>query len=178
MPPDEVPKPAGTKPAMPAQPATIQLPAMTTEAMIADIYKMSKGTAEDVKIIRADQDLLMGTVDSLKVDVRDLQRWKIDTEDRQSKHSGGVRQLSTNDAKQDAELANERAAREALALDVTAIKTDLKTNTKATVDTKAVVVAAATSFMKRNPRLEYAIVGFILAVLSTGISLLSSLVHK
>lgn len=97
---DEPKKP--TQPSMPVQAPTRQIPAMTDRAMLEDLYRLTSGMAKDVKQVRVDQDLLIGTVDALKVDVRDLQRWKIDTEDRQSKHSGGVRQLSATDAKHEA----------------------------------------------------------------------------
>ncbi len=86
------------KPPMPPQPPTVQIPAMTDRALLEDVLRQSRETNANVKIMRGDLDLVTGDVKSLKSDVRELQRFKVDIEERQTKHSGGVRQLSEVDA--------------------------------------------------------------------------------
>jgi hypothetical protein len=95
-----------TKPSMPAQPTTKAIPAMTDRALLEDIVIRTKDTQGEIRSVRGDLDLLIGDVSSLKVDVRELQRWKIHSDERQEKHSGGVRGLSENDAGHDAAIAH------------------------------------------------------------------------
>lgn len=161
-----------TKQSMPAQPPTVELPAMSDRAMLEDLYRIARGTAEQVRIIRTDQDLLMGNVESLKVDVRELQRWKLDTEERAAKHSGGVRQLSETDAKHDAAIGQLvvdvgalKKGQEATAADVATIKTEMAKNNADTLAIRKEVVDGVKSFWKRHPKLETALVGLILAVI-------------
>lgn len=90
---------------MPPQPPTLQLPAMTDRALLEDLTRVVKAGFAEVRVMRGDVDLLVGDLASLKVDVRELQKWKIGSEERQEKHSGGLQQTSNVNLKQDAAIA-------------------------------------------------------------------------
>lgn len=142
---------AATKPAMPAQPQTLAQPAMTDRAMLEDLYRISKGAAIDTRNIRSDLDLLIGDVSSLKVDVRELQRWKISAEERATENSTRAKLPSTHDLETKKALADEIAAREALAVEVAAIKTETQAQSAALVGIAADASKAVTGFVHQHP---------------------------
>lgn len=185
---DEPPKgPAtpSTMTSMPAQPATTKLQAQTDRVLLEDLYRLTKSSADDIRIIRADQDLLMGNVESLKVDVRELQRWKLDSEDRQSKHSGGFRQLSDSDHKQDAAIASIvtkvtglEKSQEAQTTEIAATKALVLAGNADTADLKKELVDGVKSFWKRHPKLETAFVGLLLAVFALATAAIAGRLHQ
>ncbi len=98
---------------MPEQPKTTKLEAVPPWA-VELTRAMKSGIAE----VRADISLVSNDLSVVKDRVTIL-------ESERTKLSGGVRGLSTTDAEQAAQLAQERAAREALATEVADLK---KTN--------------------------------------------------
>jgi hypothetical protein len=84
--------------------STKQIPAMTDRALLNDLYKVTKDMATEVSKVSQTQIAMDEKVDKLSLDVEGLQQWRKETEYRQSKHSGGVRQLSETDAKHDAAM--------------------------------------------------------------------------
>ncbi len=97
-------------PDTPEQPKTTQLPAVPAWAV--DLTTTVKaGIAE----LRADVALVSNDLGVVKDRVAILESFRNDTEARATRTSAGVRSLSSTNAEQDAQLAQERAAREALA---------------------------------------------------------------
>jgi len=85
------------RPPMPPQPPTTRLPAMTDRALLEDLHRVTRGMATEVQKVSQAQNTLEEKVDGLVIDVADIQRWRKETEYRQNKHSGGVKQLSETD---------------------------------------------------------------------------------
>lgn len=77
----------------------------------------------DVSRLSTDVVRLTGTVDLVSNDLGIVKDRVTILEAERTKLSGGVRGLSTSNAEQDAQLAQERAAREALATEVKALTT-------------------------------------------------------
>lgn len=142
------------------QPKTIELPAMTDRALLEDLTRVVKSGFSEVRLLRADVDLLVGDLASLKVDVRELQKWKIGSEERQEKHSGGLQQNSSVNLKQDAAIANAITRLERVETAVSSIET--KTDRQTVILERLNEVAA-------NPmvrRVAYAVGGAVLAYLT------------
>lgn len=92
-----------TPKSMPAQPATKQLPAMTDRALLEDLSRVVRtGIAE----LRADIQLVSSDLSVVKDRVVILEKFKLESEERQTRYSGGARQLSESDSKQDAAIAS------------------------------------------------------------------------
>lgn len=103
-----------------------------------------------------------------------------DLEERVGRTSQRVREPSQHDLEAQAEIAKERAAREALAkkvdeqatkLDAIEAKTDAQTKMLETISTS--VVDSVKGFWKRHPKLETALVALLLAAAGAGLSWLS-----
>lgn len=94
----------------PAQPKTTQLPAVPEWAI-----EMTRAMKEGFRTTNANIEIVASDLSVVKsrVDILETERTKL---------SGGVRGLSTSNAEQDAQLAMECAAREALAVEVRDIK--------------------------------------------------------
>lgn len=142
---------------MPKQPKTIELPAMTDRALLEDLTRVVKAGFAEVRVMRMDVDLLVGDLASLKVDVRELQKWKIASEERSDKHSGGLQQSSSVNLKQDEAIAT-------IIEEVAAVKSDVG-DVRAGIVTIQSAVAENTLFTKQ------AIAGFFKTPL--GVTLLS-----
>ncbi len=99
-----------TKPSeMPPQPKTTQLPAVDPILVaITQLTREVQGARADISLVSNDLSLVKDRVTILETE--------------RGKQSGGIRQLSTSDQEQAAQLAQERAAREALAKDVADLK--------------------------------------------------------
>lgn len=95
---------------MPEQPRTTQLPAVPEWAI-----EMTRAMKEGFRTTNANIEIVASDLSVVKsrVDILETERTKL---------SGGVRGLSTSNAEQDAQLAMECAAREALAAEVRDIK--------------------------------------------------------
>ena len=95
---------------MPEQPKTTQLPAVPAWAieLMAGMTKGFRETNANLELVATDLGVLKERVGIL--------------ENERTKLSGGVRGLSTTDAEQAAQLAQERSAREALALQVESLR--------------------------------------------------------
>lgn len=106
----------------PAEKPTTQLPAVPAWA-VELTTTVKAGIAE----LRADVALVSNDLGVVKDRVAILESFRNDTEARASRTSAGVKNLSTSNAEQDAQLAQERMAREALAE-----KVDSLTATQAT----------------------------------------------
>ncbi len=105
------------KPPMPKQPTTVALEKPPAWA-IAIAEAQAAGFAE----IRADISLVSNDLGIVKDRVVILEKWKVEADGRAERFSGGARQLSQTDSKHDAELADEKVAREVLAGRVEAIE--------------------------------------------------------
>ncbi len=109
-----------TRPEMPAQPKTRELPAADrTEIQINEIkVLMLKGMGElDVKMALGFK-AIMGDVADLSRRLIYVEDWKSESEARMTKTSLAVRGASQVDLAHEAQLAHERDAREALATKV------------------------------------------------------------
>jgi len=95
---------------MPEQPKTTQLPAVPQWAV-----ELMRGMTEGFKQTNANLELVSTDLGVLKERVVIL-------ESERSKFSGGVRALSTASLENEAQLAQERASREALAVQVEALR--------------------------------------------------------
>ncbi len=102
----------------PEQPKTAQLAAVPQWA-IELTQAMKSGIAE----VRADVALVSNDLGLLKTRVSIMEGLRTEDDMRASKYSGGIKSLSTSNAEQDAQLAQERAAREDLAKQVAALAT-------------------------------------------------------
>lgn len=105
---------------MPEQPKTAQLAAVPQWA-IELTQAMKNGVAElraDVAEVRADVSLVSNDMGLLKQRVSIIESLRVEDEARAVKLSGGVRGLSNSDLEHASQLAQERAAREALAAKV------------------------------------------------------------
>ena len=99
---------------------TASLPAISPEMVALTLLgqTMSAGFREtnaNIALVSSDLSLVKDRVALLETE--------------RTKHSGGLRGLSTSNAEQDAQLAQERMAREALAAEVAAIKAETSTQT-------------------------------------------------
>lgn len=88
---------------MPPQPKTVELKQPTElELLFAGLRaEMRKGFAE----VTADNQVTRSEITVVKDEVRALQKWRVEQDERASRNSGGTRQLSENDSKQDAVIA-------------------------------------------------------------------------
>jgi hypothetical protein len=105
-----------TVPGMPEQPKTTKLQAADPALVLLTQIKaaMEAGFRET----NANIDLVSGDLNTVKAEVRAIQTWKGEQEARASRHSLQAKAESSHDLEQDAQLAQERAAREALATKV------------------------------------------------------------
>jgi hypothetical protein len=155
------------KPPMRPQPKTIELPAMTDRALLEDLTKVVKSGFGEVRLLRADVDLLVGDLASLKVDVRELQKWKIGSEERLEKHSGGTRQLSQSDAQQDRALAETLV--KVRALETSQAAQTEKLSTLETTQARQLELLEKLNAIAANPmvrRVAYAVGAAVLAYLT------------
>ncbi len=97
----------------PEQPKTTQIAAVPQWA-VELTQAMKSGIAE----VRADVALVSNDLGLLKTRVSIMEGLRTEDDMRASKYSGGIKSLSTSNAEQDAQLAQERMAREALAAKV------------------------------------------------------------
>ncbi len=95
----------------PDQPKTAQLPAVPQWAV-----ELTKSMKDGFRLTNANIEVVSSDLGVVKERVTIL-------ESERTKLSGGVRGLSTSNAEQDAQLAQERMAREALAKEVADLKT-------------------------------------------------------
>ena len=148
------PKKPITQPSMAASKPTVTLPQMTDRAMLEDLYRITKGTAESVRTLTDYTRTIRGELDLLIGDVGSLQQWKIDTEERTRKHSGGIARISTSDETQNTVLSNllvkvaetdDRVAKLATTTAAIEIKTDAQTRTLGTISD------AVSGFAREHP---------------------------
>ncbi len=108
----------------PPEKPTVKFAAVTDRALIEDIRAVVKtgfaDTQAEVRLVSAD-------VASLSERVIIIEKWKVEADERATKHSGGARQLSTSDASQDAAIAK-------IMIDVSDVKTDITQLKKSQAD--------------------------------------------
>lgn len=97
-----------------------------------------------------------------------------DVESRMSRASTGVRGLSQTDATHDAQLAQERSAREALAIEVAAVKADV-TAVKTEMSTQTAILTRLDK-VASNPTVK--VILFALGTIATGYLASRGLVAK
>lgn len=160
-----------TKESMPAQPQTremeaVKVPSTQLEAVLLEV----RATREEQRAGRedvADKFVEVSTrMSKMEHRIDDLER-------RQEGNSIRAKEPSQHDIELKKELDEERKAREALAEDVTTIKTKMQENTDATLAIKQEVVDGVKSFWKRHPKLETALVGLILAAIGVAYATLT-----
>jgi len=108
---------------MPEQPKTTQVP--REDILQAQLKQLLDRVGEGfgkVDVLVVDVTRLTGTVELVSNDLGIVKDRVTILESERSKLSGGVRGLSTTDAEQAAQLAQERAAREAIAAEVADLK--------------------------------------------------------
>lgn len=123
----------------PEQPKTKELPAMTERALLEDLRGVVK---EGFRLTNANLEVVSNDLGVVKDRVTIL-------ETERARFSGGVKSLSTANAEQDAQLAQERAAREALAADVAVVKGDMASVKRDTEMQTAILVRLDN--IARNP---------------------------
>jgi hypothetical protein len=100
----------------PEQPKTTKLEAVPPWAV-----ELTQAMKEGIAEVRADISLVSNDLGVLKQRVSIIESLRIEDEARAMKLSGGVRGLSNADLAQAAQLAHEKTAREALAVEVAAL---------------------------------------------------------
>ena len=113
-----------TQPSMPESRPTTQLPAVPQWAV-----ELTQSMKEGFRLTNANIEIVSNDVGVLKDRVTILESRRNDDDARASKHSGGVRALSQTDLAHDAQLAQERLAREALASKVDKMATETSQQT-------------------------------------------------
>jgi len=158
MPPDEKLPYAATKPAMPAQPQTVSVPAMTDRAMLEDLYRLAKQTtavndAQTAQLdkLAANDAVIIHSVDILAGRVTLLERRVDEVEARGDQASIRAKQPSEHDLQTKAELAKEVVAREALAAEVATIKTETLAQSKALTAIAIDASKAVSGFVHEHP---------------------------
>lgn len=151
---------------------------------ISIMERMNTGFASlerRLDLVESNVDITGSTVRELSSRVTRVEDWRLALDERINRHSGGTRQLSQNDAKQDAELANERVAREALAGEVAAVKAEVSEVKTAVVVVQAAVAEntiitkkAITGFFKEHPQLVTGFVALLTAAMGAAIHWLSA----
>jgi hypothetical protein len=99
--------------AEPSEKPTKELPAVPAWAV-----ELTQSVKSGIAELRADVALVSNDLGVVKDRVAILESFRSDQEQRANRTSAGVRSLSTTDAAQEAQLAQERAAREELAAKV------------------------------------------------------------
>lgn len=95
---------------MPEQPKTTQLAAVPEWAI-----ELTRSMKEGFRVTNANIEVVSNDLTVVKDRLVIVERWKGEQDERASRMSTGVRGLSSANLEQDAQLAQERAAREALA---------------------------------------------------------------
>lgn len=122
--PRKEPDSKATQPSMPESKKTTQLAPVPQWAV-----ELTQAMKEGFKLTNANIEIVSNDVGVLKDRVAIIESWKNDSESRMTRTSGRVQQASQVDLEQAAQLAQERAAREALASEVAAIKAETSTQT-------------------------------------------------
>jgi len=175
-----------TKPSMPAQPKTIELPAMTDRALLEDMSRTVKEgfVRQDARADSQDErlDNIERQVDIAVQDGKDnnkrttLLEVKIEEMQRRADTSSlRVKQPSQHDLEAQAALAQERAAREALAQKVdgveskvVAVATKVDTlTTKTDVQTELLtdLKKLGTGLLKEHPTIASSLIGLFVAAI-------------
>jgi hypothetical protein len=127
------------------------------------------------KELKGDISLVANDVSLVKERVAIVEGRISQVEGRQDSNSMRAKQSTETDLAQAAELVKEREAREQLATKVDIIETkmvtkeDLQPNTDATME----MVKSVKGLWARNPKLEYALVALILAIIGTATTLVT-----
>lgn len=175
MPPDE-------KPPMPPQPATKAFAAVSVSTeTVNDLLREMKGLTSAVRDLGSEFSEMKEDFGGVKADVRELKAWKAEATGALTRHSGGTRELSLSDARHEAAIASiiieqgaAKARDEAVEKKVDALDIKLADNSAMTAKVLDKIVDKASGFLKDNPRLETALIGFVMAVLFVGTTLLYS----
>ncbi len=160
MPPDD-------KPPMPPQPPTVSLPKMTDRAMLEDLYRISKTTAEQVVEARRD-------IADVSQNVSVLEARVVILEDRTTRHSGGARQLSDTDAKHEKSFSEVFTRLDTQDAAIGDVKTAVVTVQAAVAENTFFTKKAITGFAKEHPQLVQAAIGLLMAALGFATSWFSS----
>ncbi len=141
-----------------------------TEEPTVDIEKppawaisMAEKMENGFRGLRADVSLVTPELNVGKGSVQNIQEWRELLEERLKNNSIRAKSSSEVDMRHDAELAAEKEARETLAGEVATIKAQLVSNSADTLAIRQAVVDGVRGFWNRNPKLETALVGLILA---------------
>lgn len=130
---------------------------------ISIMERMNTGFASlerRLDLVESNVDITGSTVRELSSRVTRVEDWRLAVDDRINRHSGGTRQLSQNDGKQDAAIANAITRLERVETAVSSIET--KTDRQTAILERLNDVAA-------NPmvrRVAYAVGGAVLAYLT------------
>jgi hypothetical protein len=108
--PKYVPTPVSTRAVDgPEHHPTKQLPAMTDRALPEDLTRVVKQGFSSLErrldLVEGNVDITGSTVRELSGRITRMEDWRVAVDERVSKHSGGTRQLSQNDAAQDRAIA-------------------------------------------------------------------------
>ncbi len=155
----------------PVQPQTRELPAMTDRALLEDLARTVKAGFSEM---RADVQLVSSDLQVVKDRVVILEKAKIESEERQSRTSQGVRQSNEGFSKHETVIAQLSSKVDALNEKQDAQTQMLATNT---ADTKQILLREAKGFLERNPKIGQAFVAFIIVALTSAGILVERLVR-
>lgn len=163
-----------TPPDMPPQPKTVELPQMTDRALLEELRGMVK---EGFVELRANLELVATDVTIVKQRVGVLEQWRLDTEARQTKHSGGFQRLSETDAKHDAAIGT-------LVADVAELKTSHAELAKASEEqtkmlraVKEEVVDGVKGFFSKHPQVTASLVTLIVTAIGAATAWIAAKGH-
>lgn len=164
--------PSHTKPSMPAQPKTTQLPAMTDRALLEDLTRVVKegfaASAANDTLITQEVRRAQSDIRGLRHDVVELQDWRQQVQGvvmpRLDTHSIKVQRISEHDADQDGKIADALMKASAFSAEVVGLKKDMAetkgqmTSLRATLDevvAKVDTVHSTVVGVFRNPKVIF-----------------------
>ncbi len=177
-------KPSVPRPIIPREDGPVEKPTRRIEPPPDWAIALKEQMENGFRGIRADYALLTNDFGLLRDRVIILENARNLEDERAAKHSGGFRQLSDSDHKQDAAIANIvtevtglKKSQEAQTAEIAATKALVVAGNADTADLKRELIDGVKSFWKRHPRLETALVGLLLAAFALATAWLAGRMH-
>ena len=148
---------------VPPQPKTTEMAAVKVpSSQLDELLAMGKAHGEKLSIVIENVELLQHDAKDTKLRIGRIERELDEVKERQTRGSGGVRQLSQTDAKHEAAIANLTTEVTDVKTDVSEVKAMLAANNSATDK----LVEHASKFAQKHPAITTAFVNFLLAALA------------
>jgi hypothetical protein len=178
------------KPPMPPQPTTkeiprVMVPGNTLEAVLYEVRAMRTETGDRLDRIEATVDTVVEDGKAANMRMTRLEVRMDSFDDRGSKFSGGIRQLSDTDAKHENQLSSISARVNVVEGKVDAVdakvdtgfkevRSELALNSQWTKELVDKLIDTGKSFFKTHPEIAKAIIAFITTVLTVLTTLLAA----